>query len=61
MADYIVCHNKRNSPRLNVRICQEKCPLKNKCKEYMAYMKATADTEQAISLVEDMPVALAVP
>ncbi len=61
MADYIVCHNKRNSPRLNVRICQEKCPLKDECKEYLAYIKASADTKQALPLVEDMPVALAAP
>jgi len=61
MADYIVCHSKRNSPRLNVRICQEKCLLKDKCKEYMAYLNASADKKQALVLIEDMPVALAVP
>ena len=56
MVDYIVCHSKRNSPRLNVRICQEKCPLKDECKEYMAYQKASADKKQALALIENMPV-----
>ena len=36
MAAYVVCHKKRNAPRLNTRICQEKCPLKNECKEYLS-------------------------
>jgi len=59
MPDYIVCHNKRNSPRLNVRICQEKCLLKDECKEYMAYLKVSADKKQALTLPENMPVAQA--
>jgi hypothetical protein len=61
MAEYIVCHSKRNSPRLNVRICQEKCPLKDECKEYMAYLKASADKKLSLALIENMPVALASP
>jgi hypothetical protein len=56
MADYIVCHSKRNSPRLNVRICQEKCPLKDECKEYLSYLKASAEKKQALALMENMPV-----
>ncbi len=34
MSYYIVCHEKRNNPRMDVRICQKKCSLKDNCKEY---------------------------
>jgi hypothetical protein len=57
MTDYIVCHKKRNSPRLNVRICQEKCPLKDGCKEYLAFLEAPVAQEQ----VSPTPVILAGP
>jgi len=59
MADYIVCHNKRNSPRLNVRICLEKCPLRHECKEYKAYLKASREKTQVIGLIENMPAQIA--
>jgi hypothetical protein len=40
MTHYIVCSKKRNSPRLNVRICQQKCVLKENCKEYLSYLRS---------------------
>ena len=58
MTDYIVCHNKRNSPRMNVRVCREKCPLKEECKEYMDYLKASAEEKHALPPVEKTPFAL---
>lgn len=58
MTDYIVCHNKRNSPRMNVRVCIEKCPLKDECKEYRNHLKASADKKQALLPIEKIPVAL---
>jgi hypothetical protein len=46
MTDYIVCHKKRNSPRLNVRICEEKCASKPVCKDYLALVKPPITQEQ---------------
>ena len=37
MSYYIVCQKKRNNPRVDIRICEEKCPLKDDCKQYIAY------------------------
>jgi len=37
MSYYIVCQKKRNTPRVDVCICEKKCPLKDECKEYIAY------------------------
>ena len=39
MADYVVCQIKRNNPRMDVRICERKCPEKEHCKAYMNYGK----------------------
>ena len=36
MSLYIVCQKKRNNPRMDTRICQKKCQLKNECKEYLS-------------------------
>jgi hypothetical protein len=54
MAHYIVCHKKRNAPRLDVRVCQQKCPLKNECQSYLAYVKPPVDKEE-IPLGKDSP------
>lgn len=61
MADYIVCQRKRNSPRLNVRICQEKCPFKEDCKEYMTYLKMSVHQSKEALSRESAPVVLAMP
>jgi hypothetical protein len=37
MSLYIVCQKKRNNPRMDVRICQKKCDLKDGCKEFAAH------------------------
>jgi hypothetical protein len=39
MSNYIVCLKKRNNPRMDVRICQAKCDLKDDCKEYISYLR----------------------
>ena len=39
MTHYIVCHRKRNNPRMDVRICQKKCSSQDDCKEYISYLK----------------------
>jgi hypothetical protein len=36
MPDYIVCQKKRNNPRMDVRICERRCPEKSECREYLA-------------------------
>ena len=42
MSYYIVCHNKRNNPRMDIRICQKKCDQKDICKEFIASSKILA-------------------
>jgi hypothetical protein len=37
MPDYIVCQKKRNNPRMDIRICERRCPEKGECKEYLAH------------------------
>ena len=54
MSDYIVCHRKRNSPRLNVRICQERCAYKSDCKEYLAYIRLPIN-QKPLSLSTEVP------
>jgi hypothetical protein len=61
MTEYIVCHKKRNSPRLNVRICQEKCPFKDDCKEYLAYQKMSVRAGQVPVSHDSTPVVMALP
>jgi hypothetical protein len=61
MADYIVCHKKRNSPRLNVRICEEKCPSKGVCSDYLAYAKVPVNQEQVPVSPEVSSMALTAP
>ena len=61
MTKYIVSHKKRNSPRLNVRICQEKCPLKDDCKEYLAYQKMSVQAGQVPVSQDSAPVVMALP
>ena len=36
MPHYIVCYRKRNNPRMDIRICEQKCPMKQECKEFLA-------------------------
>ena len=36
---YIWCQKKRNHPRLDIRVCKEKCDLKDDCNEYQEYLK----------------------
>ena len=35
MSDYIVCHKKRNNPRIDIRICEKKCPEKANCQAFL--------------------------
>lgn len=61
MTEYIVCLKKRNSPRLNVRICQEKCPFRDDCKEYLAYQKLSIPPSQVSVSHDSTPAVMALP
>ncbi|MBW1978076.1 MAG: hypothetical protein JRI79_08950 [Deltaproteobacteria bacterium] len=52
MSHYIVCHQKRNNPRMDVRVCEKKCPLKEECKEYLSSRKAVVENQNATSVQE---------
>jgi hypothetical protein len=43
MADYIFCMRKKNTPRIDIRICEKKCPYKEVCREYLAYQSRSDD------------------
>ncbi len=58
MSHYIVCQKKRNNPRMDIRICQEKCDLKEDCTEYIAFTKALAQSENVSSYAKSQAVAL---
>jgi hypothetical protein len=46
MPDYVVCQKKRNNPRMDVRICERRCPQKGECKEYLAYHRVAPQGAQ---------------
>ena len=56
MPDYIVCRKKRNNPRMDVRICEMKCNLKEDCREFKSHHKddisdsANASADEAVGL-----------
>ena len=53
MSTYIVCHKKRNNPRIDIRICMKKCDLKDDCKEFQNCQKTIIQNEtQSLSIVE---------
>ncbi len=54
MSNYIVCRKKRNNPRMDVRICQAKCDLKDDCKEYISYLKILVQ-DKSPSISADPP------
>jgi hypothetical protein len=51
MSHYIVCHKKRNNPRMDTRICERKCLSKEDCKEYISHcdngQPASAQTSES--------------
>ena len=60
MTHYIVCHRKRNNPRVDVRICQKKCSSQDDCKEYISYLKLLVQNRnEPLSIVSpSMPAAI---
>jgi hypothetical protein len=49
MSSYIVCQKKRNNPRMDIRICQKKCELKDECKEYLSSQIAVQEKDLRLS------------
>lgn len=45
MTHYIVCHKKRNNPRIHVRICEKKCSLRADCEEYLTYCRLVGENK----------------
>jgi len=46
MPDYIVCQKKRNNPRMDIRICESRCPQREACKEFLARQGVAPQTAQ---------------
>lgn len=47
---YIVCQKKRNNPRMDIRVCQKTCDLKDNCEEFCAINESeTMTREMSIS------------
>ena len=61
MADYIVCHKKRNSPRLHIRFCQEKCIIRDDCKDYLNHLNVPPKENQATLSGEHPPLDMVAP
>jgi hypothetical protein len=47
MTDYIVCQRKRNNPRMNIRVCQHKCPDKETCEAFVSRHGTDSETKHA--------------
>jgi hypothetical protein len=55
MSNFIVCHKKRNNPRIDIRVCQKKCDLKDDCKEYISLLKMLHQDQEASVSVDSQP------
>jgi hypothetical protein len=56
MSSYIVCQKKRNNPRMDIRICQKKCELKDECKEYLSSHKIAVQEKDLLLSTESGPI-----
>ena len=52
MSSYIVCQKKRNNPRMDIRICQKKCELKDECQEYLSLHKIAVQEKELLLSAE---------
>ena len=60
MTEYLVCTRKRNAPRLDIRVCRERCTFKNQCPEYTNRLKKpTKDLPTPLS--QETPASVAAP
>lgn len=44
MTTYIVCQKRRNSPRMDIRVCTAKCRRKDGCQEYVQHTQSPRPT-----------------
>jgi len=58
MSQYIVCQKKRNNPRMDVRICEKKCPIKDDCEAYLTCNKILVQNKNAAIPTESQTVEL---
>ena len=58
MPDYIVCQKKRNNPRMDIRICERRCPQKGECKEYIAHHRVVPEGAQPSPQADAPPIEL---
>ena len=56
MTHHIVCKKKRNNPRMDVRICERKCDLKDECEEYKDHI-ASRQIPKAYIINKEDPIA----
>lgn len=35
--EYIICFHRKNNPRISVRVCEQNCRFKERCKEYRTF------------------------
>jgi len=55
--DYITCEKRKNSPKINVLICEKKCEHAKTCESYLNYLKAQsskASTSECAPAEEDL-------
>ena len=55
MADYLFCTRKKNTPRIDVRICQNRCTYKEECREYLAYRRRSEEQSSVMDSRLIMP------
>ncbi len=55
MPVYVVCRKKRNNPRMDVRICELKCDLREECNEFKTRQCSAPLPKQGTSTSADHP------
>ena len=50
MSYYIVCQKKRNNPRMDIRVCNKKCDIKEECAEYKSSSKILLQNDSSLQV-----------
>lgn len=50
MSYYVVCQKKRNNPRMDIRVCNKKCDIKDECAEYQSSSKILPQNDTVTQL-----------
>lgn len=43
---YILCGNRKNTPRISIEVCERGCRLKEKCKQYRIFFQGRMLTSE---------------